>query len=233
MKLAWQVIALLCVIHMLLAGAFVAWLSSSGRVNAERVEAAVALFRPTIVQQKAEAEAAAKVEADAQEHAANVQFAAEGGPVSAAQRLSEERQRNELTLRQLERTRQEVRDLQDNLAQRQSVMEQQRQELLAEKEALQKRVDELEQRYNDEGFRKAVTMYEALPPKQTKQMFQSLMDSQQTDEVISYLEAMQPRKAAAVLKEFKTPQELVQAAELTQRLRERGSTLTADADQTS
>ena len=231
MRLAWQVIALLCVLHMLLAGALAAWLTGSGRVSRERIDATVELFRPTLEAQEAEAQEAARLAADAQEHLQNVELASTG-PVSASQRLNEERQRNEMTLRQLERTRQEVLNLQTNLAQRQSQMEQEHQALLAQKEALEKRVAELEQRFNDEGFKKAVTMYESLPARQVKQMFQSLLEQNQAEQVIGYLEAMQPRKAAAVLKEFKSAAEMQQAADLTQKLRDRGSELVREAEGT-
>jgi hypothetical protein len=39
---------------------------------------------------------------------------------------------------------------------------------------------------------------------------------------VDYLAAMQMRKAAGVLKEFKTPQEVAQASELLELLRRRG-----------
>ena len=232
MKLAWQVIALLCLIHILLAGAFAAWLVGTGRMDRERIAATVDLFRPTLSEDQQAADEAAKVARDAEEHLANVVNVTDG-PTSVAQRLSEERQRHEITLRQLERTKQEVQSLRENLAQRQGLMDQQRKTLLAEKQTLEQRLKEVEDRYNGEGFKKAVGVYESLPPKQVKQMFLSLMEQSQTDEVITYLEAMQPRKAAAVLKEFKTAEEAGRAADLTQRLRERGSELTRDLEQTS
>lgn len=232
MKLAWQVIALLCLVHILLAGTFAAWLVGSGRLDRQRVTATVDLFRPTIKDERNAEEEAAKVARDAEALLADVVNVTDG-PASVAQRLSEERQRHEITLRQLERTKQEVQSLRENLDQRQRRMEQQQQELVAEKQSLEQRLKEVEDRYNREGFQKAVGMYESLPPKQVKQMFLSLIDQSQTDAVITYLEAMQPRKAAAVLKEFKTADEAVKAAELTERLRERGSQLTRDLEQTS
>jgi flagellar motility protein MotE (MotC chaperone) len=231
MKTFAQVIGIICVLHMLALGGFVGYLAGTDRLSRDRVLEAAQMFRVTITEEAELAKAAAEADAQSQEIAARVELTSgKSAPTSVAQRLAEERQRNEITLRQLERTRQEIESLRMNLTQRQAQMDRERDELLAEKQALEQRLKDLEQRYNEEGFRKAVALYESLPAKQVKQMFVGLLESNETDQVISYLESMQPRKAAAILKEFKTQAEALQAAQLTQKLRERGSELTRDME---
>ncbi len=226
-----QVVGIVCVLHMLALGAFVGYLAGTDRLNRDRVLEAAELFRVTITEEAELEKAAAEADAQAADIAARVELTSgKSAPTSVAHRLTEERQRNEITLRQLERTRQEIESLRMNLAQRQLQMDRERDELLAEKQALEQRLSDLEKRYNEEGFRKAVALYESLPAKQVKQMFLGLIEQNETDQVISYLESMQPRKAAAILKEFKTQAEAMQAAQLTQKLRERGSELTRDTE---
>lgn len=67
----------------------------------------------------------------------------------------------------------------------------------------------------DKGFQDTLEMYKAMPPKQVKSMFQSLPD----DVVVRYLQAMEPGKAASVLKEFKTPEETTRAAVILEKMR--------------
>ncbi|NJL32148.1 MAG: hypothetical protein HC898_11290 [Phycisphaerales bacterium] len=65
-------------------------------------------------------------------------------------------------------------------------------------------------------FKLALQMYEQVRPKQGKQMMQELIVKGQMDQVVEYMAAMQLRKAAAILKEFKTPPEVAMATELVQ-----------------
>ena len=74
----------------------------------------------------------------------------------------------------------------------------------------------------DKDFQQTVKMYQQLKAKQVKQIFQQLLAQGMTGQVVEYLAAMQIRKAAAVIREFKSPNEVVQAANLLQSLRERG-----------
>jgi hypothetical protein len=55
----------------------------------------------------------------------------------------------------------------------------------------------------DKGFQDTLAVYQALPAKQVKTIFMGLDDST----VIQYLQAMEPRAAAKITKEFKLPEE--------------------------
>lgn len=229
MKTLFAVISILAIVHVLAALGFVGWMVATERVDRERLEKIQSIFEKSVPEAQAEAEQQQKIDAAAGEQAARL-AALQGksaGPESITQRLAAEQQRNEITLRQIERTREEVESLQRNLRLAQQRVEQQYEQLMAEKTSLEKRLADIERQRNDEGFKKAVELYESLPAKQTKSMFMVMLRENHADQVVAYMEAMEPRKAAGVLKEFKTPDEIAKATELTERLRARGTDLIA------
>jgi seryl-tRNA synthetase len=233
MKTAFTIIAVLAIVHILAGLSFVGWLAGTNRLNKDRLKAAKAVFALTIDQeQDKEAEQAAAAEAAKVEAERQARLSGVGGLASTADRLAEDEKRNEVLLRQLERTRREIEALSDNLTLARQRMERQHADLLTAKKDLEQRIKQMEARLNDEGFKKAVALFESLPSKQVKQMFIELIESNQADDVVAYLEAMEPRKAAGVLKEFKDDREIDRAVDLTQRLRERGSDLVREVEST-
>jgi chromosome segregation ATPase len=233
MKAAINALVLLMVVHVIAAIGFVGWLAATDRLSKDRLADVRDTFKLTLAaeaEQDAQAEELAKqAQAEADRHA---RLTGASGLGSAAERLAAEEERNELLLRQLERTRRELEDLQRNLHLARQNMERQRDDLVQAKADLEKRLKEIETRLNDEGFKKAVALYEQLPAKRVKPMFATLMTQGQTDQVVAYLEAMEPRKAAKVLAEFKAEAELGQAVDLTERLRARGSAVVSDVEDT-
>jgi len=233
MKTVFVIVAVLAMVHVAAGLGFVGWLASTNRLNKDRLSAAKAVFAMTIDQeQEKEAEEAAIAEAAKVEAERQARLSGVGGLASVGDRLAEDEKRNEVLLRQLERTRREIEALSDNLTLARQRMERQHADLLIAKQDLEQRIEQMEARLNDAGFKKAVALYETLPSKQVKQMFVELMDADQTDDVVAYLEAMEARKAAGVLKEFKDERDIDRAVDLTQRLRERGSDLVREVERT-
>ncbi|MEM8495768.1 MAG: hypothetical protein AAF663_10320, partial [Planctomycetota bacterium] len=68
----------------------------------------------------------------------------------------------------------------------------------------------------------AVQTLEQLKGRQAKEMLQVLLDRDQQELVVDYLAAMNLRKSAGILKEFKGAEEAVQAMDIVEALRERG-----------
>jgi len=232
MKTLWQVISLLAVVHILGLAGFVGFLAGTDRINAERVELVRDTFMLTVAEDQAEEEELAAVAADAEstdERVATASDIDDPAPVSVAERLAQERAQNEATLRQIERTRKEVEDLRRNLKLAQERVQKQHDQLMAEKKAVEEKLTQIEQRLNDEGFKKAVQLYEALPAKQTKQMFVKLIGEGQIEQVVMYMEAMESRKAGGVMKEFKSEADLAMAVDIAERLRARGTHLVSQA----
>jgi hypothetical protein len=151
------------------------------------------------------------------------------GPAQLAQKIAEDQEKDEIALQRLERLKRDIQDLQrtNDLARR--LLMEERAKLDAERKTFSELLAAEQKKRDSAEFQQAVKMYEQLRAKQAKEMFQQLMAQKQTDQVLDYLAAMQIRKAAAVLKEFKTAPEVAQATELVQRLRERGVNLSAEA----
>jgi len=74
-------------------------------------------------------------------------------------------------------------------------------------------------RKTDEQFLQAVKQYEQVPPKQGKRMLVELMDQNQIDQAVAYLDSMNARAAGKIIKEFKTDAEIALATDLLERLR--------------
>ncbi|RYG64635.1 hypothetical protein EON77_19485 [bacterium] len=116
---------------------------------------------------------------------------------------------------QLDRQYRELLDLkrQVDLAQAQLSTERAavvaREKAITDKEALAKRLAA------DAGFQRTMEIYDSMSPKQLKDVFAAQDDAL----VARYLQAMEPRRVANIVKEFKTPQEQTRANALLERLR--------------
>ncbi len=229
MKTLWQAISVIAVLHVLLALGLLVFLVGSDRLNRERMSAVKDTFENTIAAEQQAEEQAAKLEQEAKEQAERLARLTgdDEKVVTTAERLEEDQRRTEYALRRLERTREEIEALKRNLELLQQSARKQQKEVAEKQQTFEKMVEEWREQRDREGFSQAVELYEQLPPKQTKSMFIELLEEGGMDEVVRYLEAMQPRKAAGVLREFKTDEELSWAVQLTERLRTRGSDLIA------
>lgn len=226
----WQVTAVVCVLHVLAALGALGWLIGTDRLSRDRIERVAELLAPTVTEAEAQRQQEEQAEQEAADRARREAALSGAESRSIEQTLAAERRADEITLRRLERTRAEVQSLQQSLRNQQEQIDEARQALAEKEEALEQRLDQVEQRRNEEGFRKAVQLYESLPSDRVKEMFMNLMDDNETDQVVAYLEAMRSRQAAKVLEEFEGPNEVQRAVELTERLRQRGTELTANLE---
>jgi hypothetical protein len=79
---------------------------------------------------------------------------------------------------------------------------------------------------NDQGFQDSLALYKSMPAKQVKQVFLSMDD--QT--VQRYLQAMEPRGAAKIVREFKTPDEVKRIQKILDQMRGAGGPVPATDD---
>ena len=224
MKTAFMVVLL---IHLLLLVCFGGWLHTTGRLNGDRLQAAVDLFTPTIEEEetvKAEAEKKKQAEMDQVREMERL-GEIEKGSTQLRQRLAELTMSDEIALQRFERMKREIKDLHGSIEKARQLLEKQREQLDVDKAAFESQLAQEKRKREDEGFKNAVKLIEQLKPKQAKELFKNLIAQQQTDQVIRYLAAMNLRKAASVLKEFKEPIELTMATDLIERLRKRGVSL--------
>jgi uncharacterized membrane protein YccC len=218
------VVVLAILVNVMAAAIFAGWLWSSGRLNIERVRKASAIFKPTLAQEKQQAEK--EKERQQQEAAERAEGAwavrATAGPFSPLEQLAQDQTARHVSQLQQERLTREHDDLSrqfklvmDHLAQEREALDRDRKAFDDARQAEAKRRDEPD-------FQKALELYEQLKPQQVKGSFQALIQQNQERQVVEYLTAMQPRKAAAVLSEFKTPEEIAEATALIQKIRGRG-----------
>lgn len=232
MKSLWTIISVLAVMHILGLIGSVGWLVASGRLDTDRAQSIKDMLKTTVAEQKA-----------LEEEQSNAKGAGEGDtnadqtvpvniPKSAKQQIEEDQKQHEIMLLQLERTRKEVSQLQRNLELAQIKIKKERAENLKIKDSLEKQLADIKAQRDEEGFKKVIELYESLPSKAVKQVFVQLIEQGKQPQVVDYLEAMDNRKAAGVLKEFKNQTEVTYVVELTEMLRQRGSKLVESLENT-
>lgn len=115
----------------------------------------------------------------------------------------------------LDRRQRELTDLQRQVDLAKQQMERDRVALekgrteLATQQQLAKKLE------TDKGFQDSLQLYNTMSGKQVKSIFMTLDDAT----VRQYLQAMQPRKAAGIIKEFKTPDEVARIQNVMEAMR--------------
>ena len=223
---------LVLIINVLALGALAGWLGASGRLNKDRLRDAVAVFNHTIEEEARLAAEAEQAERDAQalaERALRMEQVA-GGPVTPESRMASIQVVDDKRRALLERQKGEAEALKRQLDAQQRLIEQKIAELDTKQQAFDQAIASKIEAMQQEDFKEAIAMLEGIPPKQAKQVIQRWLNDGDQTQVVDYLSAMEERKAAKVLKEFKQPNEVAQAATLIDQLRQRTDQLTQEAD---
>jgi hypothetical protein len=232
MRTLFTAFILVLVINVLALGALAGWLGSTGRLSKERMRDAVAVFDQTIEeeariaaeQEQADLEAQEMIERDLR-----MQQVA-GGPVTPEARLKSIQVVDEKRRALIERQKVEAAALKRQLNAQQKLIEQKIAELDAKQEAFDTAIASKIEKMQSEDFKEAIAMLEGIPPKQAKQVLQEWLTEGSQEQVVDYLSAMEERKAAKVLKEFKLPNEVEQAATLIDQLRQRTDQVKEEAN---
>lgn len=218
MRMIWSAFSFLAVVHLLALLMFVAWLWSSNRLNAERVQELRALLAPTIEEAQA---MAAEREAEAAEE--REQWEAEvrrlRPPVSSEVQLRQISRVEELELRSLNRIESERKMLREQFETAMSQLEDRERALEQQRQDWQDTIAEEAARRADEQFAQTVQQYESIPPKQGKGMIVQLVNEGEMKQAVAYLDAMNPRAASKILREFKVGAEIELATRLLEELR--------------
>lgn len=117
---------------------------------------------------------------------------------------------------QLDRRQRELTALKDSIDNAASKLAQDRSKLDADRQALAARQAEANRLASDKGFQDSLALYSSMPSKQVKAVFMTLDD--QT--IVNYLQAMEPRQAARITKEFKLPEEAERIARIMELMRQ-------------
>jgi len=223
-KTLWYLFLGLLIFNLLAAFGFVGWMYMDGRVDSERIQKVVDTFRLRIAE---EAELEKDVELQAEQALQKVEQLARlksagDGPTTLREELDKNQQADESALVKIDLFNAQNKALREEMQRFKADHSTRVAQLAAEREAFEQSVKQQAQQTQDANFQQVVGLYQTQPAKLTKQAFQSLIQQGQTDQVVEYLAAMSGRKAGKVLSQFKTPEEVAQAADLLERLRTRG-----------
>jgi hypothetical protein len=218
----WIILSTLAVANLFALAGFVAWLAAGDRLSRERVESVRAVFASTVSDEQARlrreraAEEAARAAA---EEAARIG----APPLTADRKLEQDAARDEAASQQARRVQRETSDLINTLMQERAELDRQREIFQREVDAFNRMRAAIAQQEGSEQFQKAVALYQLVKPAEARAMMQSLIRKGETDQVVSYLDAIQPRTASRIITEFQNEDPDL-AADLLERLRVRGTT---------
>ncbi len=213
MKKLLSALVLLLAMNFLAAAGGVGWLAKTGRLDRAKVmDIKKILFPPP--QPKAP-EATLEEAATTQPTARLDQLLSQASGRSAQEQVDFIRQSFDVQVAQLDRRQRELADLQRqvDLAKQQLALdrgkfEQDQKDLTARQQMETKLA-------SDKGFQDSLAVYTSMPPPKVKQIFMSLTD----DVMQEYLQAMEPKQAAKIVKEFKTPEEVDRIQRVMEKMR--------------
>ena len=225
MKAFATAIIIFLTLHLMAASGFITWLYASDRLNLERIEQVIELFRPTIAHQRAEAEAEAEqieAEQQAQREEARLEAVSEG-VVSAAALVDHRRAAEVLAAERMDRIDNDIQRLREQMTARERSLAQQIEAFEAEVEAFEQAREAYLDRLDDEDFKRIIDLLQRQPPEQVKDLFLQYIEQGRMRQVVDYLRAMRPAAASDVLTRFRRPQEIEAAATLIQELERHGA----------
>jgi hypothetical protein len=117
---------------------------------------------------------------------------------------------------QLDRRQRELADLQRQVELAKQQIGRDRTALDEQRKEVATREQEASKLATDKGFQDCLALYRSMPGKQVKTIFMSLDEKM----VGQYLSAMEPRAAARIVKEFKSPEETQFIQKVLERIRQ-------------
>jgi flagellar motility protein MotE (MotC chaperone) len=115
----------------------------------------------------------------------------------------------------LDRRDRELDNLKDQIVREKAELARKSAAIDAERKRIKDRENEQAALTADQGFQDSLKLYLAMQPKQAKANFMTMPE----DTVVRYLQAMPPRTASKIIKEFKTPDEQDRIARVLERMR--------------
>jgi flagellar motility protein MotE (MotC chaperone) len=217
--------ATLAINFLALAGG-VGWLWQSGHLNRDRVKAIHDVVFPPPAEPTTQPTAVVVAPPTASSRLEEL-LAKRIGVRSAAEQVEFLQQTFDAQMGQLDQRERQLQDLQRLVSVAQAQLQTDRAKLEADQQKVTDQQQQADRLASDQGFQDSLNLYNSMPPKQVKEVFLAMDD----DTVVEYLRAMQPRTAAKVIKEFKTPEELDRVHRLMDRMRDATPT-TSPATQT-
>lgn len=221
----WTIVTTLALANLLAILGFALWLGVSGRLSMDRVEQIRVMLQETVQDETARLEQEAE-EAELAETAALEAEKAKKPPISAEDRLALQSQHDAIMQQNLERTRRTLEDMRRTLEREREALDKDIAAFVQERDAFEAMRARIADIEGDEQFQKALTLYQSLQPKDAAATLKELYERGDTEQVVAYLNAMESRKASKIVAEFEPPV----AADLLERLRTRGLVAAAPED---
>lgn len=216
MKRLWNVLVLTLAMNFLAVAGGAGWLYQSGRLDRDRVtKVREILFPAPVPADAATTRPSSKSDPTTQPAFSLEAMLSKRGNLTAGQQVDFIRQTFDERMALLERREHELADLKSQIDMAQSQLTADRTALDSDRKKLTDEQDKARKLASDQGFQDSLNLYNSMPAKQVKSIFLTLSD----DAVRQYLEAMTPRNAAKVIKEFKAPDEVDRIQRILEKMR--------------
>ena len=216
MKKLWNVFVLTLAVNFIAVAVAVGYLYGDGRLDRKRVDAIKVLLYPPPATQPA---ASQPIDERAAEPVLRLsELLEQKSGLSTGEQLLFLQQTFDARMAELDRRQRELGDLQRQVDLANTTLARDRTALEAGKKQLAEREQLAAKLAGDKGFQDSLELYKTLPAKQVKQAFLTMED----ETVRRYLQAMEPREAAKIVKEFKTAEERQRIQRVIDRMRDGG-----------
>ena len=213
MKRLFNTLVMLLAINFLVLGGFVAWLYQSGHLDRARVTAIKETLFPPPASDTKPPDAPSDAPPPASKRIADLLAKHTGH--SAADQVEFTRQTLDTTVVQLDRREREVADRERQVSAAIAKLAEDRKVLESERQQLTDKEQQADRLAGDKGFQDTLQLYNTMPARQVKAVFMSMDETS----AAQYLDAMQPRTAAKILKEFKLTEESDRMKRILEKMR--------------
>jgi flagellar motility protein MotE (MotC chaperone) len=219
-------VLVLLAINFLLAAGGAGYLFKTGHLDKDRVKAIrEVMFPPETQPTTAPSAVAAKAPELSPQTRLDQLLARRSGARSAAEQADYLQRTFDAQMNLLDQRQRQLEDLQRLVNEAQTKFQIDKAKLTADQQKLADDQAQATKIAGDKGFQDSLSLYNSMPPKQVKSVFVAMSD----DQVVSYLRAMEPKAAAKILKEYKSPEELQRVQKLMDRMQQAGPTTQASA----
>ena len=202
MKKLFDTLVLLLAANFLAVAGLVGWLYKSGHLDRERVQSIKqTLFPPPSSDAPTTQPVIPEIAPPASQRLA--ELLARHTRHSSAEQVELVQQSFDTTMAQLDRREREVGDRERQVANGLAKLANDRKLLEADRQKLSDQERQADRLASDKGFQDTLNLYNTMSSRQVKSLFMTMDETSAAE----YLDAMQPRTAAKIIKEFKGPDE--------------------------
>jgi flagellar motility protein MotE (MotC chaperone) len=213
MKNLFNSLAILLAMNFLIVAGGVAWLRQSGHLDKDRISEIRKILFPPPPEEIPATQPVVEGPPPASQRLA--ELLAKHAGRSAADQVEFIQQTFDSTTAQLDRREREVADREQQVAAANSKLASDRKALETERQRLTEQESQADRLAADKGFQDTLTLYNTMQSRQVKGVFMTMDEGSAAE----YLDAMEPRISARIIKEFKTPDELVRMNHILEKMR--------------